>query len=198
VPENVFSAYLVVEQVEAVIGLRLRLTIELSLKGPDLFRCFQAHRQSPRPLHLQKRTRSQGPSLHRHYPASTVQLTLSDSRQGRRLHDVEAAALAHDGSPPITRITFPTCRAHYPGEPNGCSHRFLPRSRGLPRYAGGSASAPSLSRPARASLALRPVGLLGRQGDLCHEAPAQPVARPSRSSATSPIDNFLGGTFLHW
>ena len=45
VPENVFSAYLVVEQVEAVVGLRLRLTIELSLKGPDLFGCFQAHRQ---------------------------------------------------------------------------------------------------------------------------------------------------------
>src|SRR5205807_1427143 len=29
--------------------------------------------------------------------------------------DVEAAALALDGSPPITRTTFPTCRAHYPG-----------------------------------------------------------------------------------
>jgi hypothetical protein len=28
---------------------------------------------------------------------------------------VEAATLAHDGSPPITRITLPTCRAHYPG-----------------------------------------------------------------------------------
>jgi hypothetical protein len=28
---------------------------------------------------------------------------------------LEAATLAHDGSPPITRTTFPTCRAHYPG-----------------------------------------------------------------------------------
>ena len=35
------------------------------------------------------------------------------------------------------------------------------------------------------------------QGDLCHEAPAQPVARPSRSSATRSIDNSLGGIFLH-
>ena len=41
--------------------------------------------------------------------------TLSDSRHGRRLRDVEAATLALDGSPPITRTTFPTCRAHYPG-----------------------------------------------------------------------------------
>jgi hypothetical protein len=36
------------------------------------------------------------------------------------------------------------------------------------------------------------------QGDLCHEAPAQPVTRPSRSSATRSIDNSLGGFFLHW
>src|SRR4029077_524247 len=35
------------------------------------------------------------------------------------------------------------------------------------------------------------------QGDLCHGAPALPVARPSRSSATRSIDNSLGGFFLH-
>src|SRR6516164_9248529 len=50
----------------------LRLTIQLSLKGPDHSRCLQAHRQSPSPCHLRKHTRSQGPSLRRHYPASTV------------------------------------------------------------------------------------------------------------------------------
>jgi hypothetical protein len=36
------------------------------------------------------------------------------------------------------------------------------------------------------------------QGDLCHEAPALPVTRPSRSSATRLIDNSLGGFLLHW
>ena len=76
--------------------------------------------------------------------------------------DVEAATLARDGSPPITRTTFPTCRAHYPGGSSGCACRLLPRSRGLPQMAGGSASALSLSRPAQASLTLRPVGLLSR------------------------------------
>src|SRR5262249_1213278 len=50
----------------------LRLTIQLSLKGPDHSRCSQARRQSPSPRHLRKHTRSQGPSLRRHYPASTV------------------------------------------------------------------------------------------------------------------------------
>jgi hypothetical protein len=33
---------------------------------------------------------------------------------------------------------------------------------------------------------------------LGHEAPARPVARPDRSSATRAIDNSLGGAFLHW
>src|SRR6266436_965470 len=76
--------------------------------------------------------------------------------------DVEAATLARDGSPPITRTTFPTCRAHYPGGSSGCACRLLPRSHGLPQMAGGSASALSLSRPAQASLTLRPAGLLSR------------------------------------
>src|SRR5258708_39488332 len=33
---------------------------------------------------------------------------------------------------------------------------------------------------------------------LCHEAPALPVTRPNRSSATRSIDNSLGGIFLHY
>jgi hypothetical protein len=68
--QDVFSADLVVKHVEAKGGLRLRLAIELSLKGRDLFRRCQAHRQSPSPHHRQKRTRSQGPLLRRHYTAS--------------------------------------------------------------------------------------------------------------------------------
>src|SRR3954465_14495616 len=42
-------------------------------------------------------------------------MALSDSRPTRRLCDVGAASPSRDGSPPITRITLPTCRAHYPG-----------------------------------------------------------------------------------
>src|ERR1035441_5254308 len=40
--------------------------------------------------------------------------------------------------------------------------RFLPCPRGLPRLTGGSASTTSLSRPAQASLTLRPARLLPR------------------------------------
>jgi len=99
---------------------------------------------------------------------------------------------------PVTRITFPTCCAHYPGGSNECTCRSLPRPRGLPRFTGGSASANSLSRPAQALLALRPIELLNRHRGLCHEASTLPVARQSRSSATRPIDCYLGGFFLHW
>src|SRR3982074_2591520 len=95
-------------------------------------------------------------------PGFNGHTTPSDSRHGRRLRDVEAATLALDGSPPITRTTFPTCRAHYPGGSSGCACRLLPRSYSLPQMAGGSASALSLSRPAQASLTLRPAGLLNR------------------------------------
>src|SRR5258708_33850850 len=45
--------------------------------------------------------------------------TPSDSRHGRRLRDVEAATLALDGSPPITRPTFPTSAPTTPAEPAG-------------------------------------------------------------------------------
>ncbi len=70
--QHVLTADLVVEHIEAESGLRLRLTIQLPLQVPDLFGCCQAHRQSPSPHHLRKHTRSQGPSLHRHYPVSPV------------------------------------------------------------------------------------------------------------------------------
>src|SRR5712671_4011229 len=62
--------------------------------------------------------------------------------------------------------------------------RFLPCPRGLPRLTGGAASTTSLSRPAQASLALRPARLLARpRADFCPEASTRPVARPSRSVA---------------
>src|ERR1700745_3180886 len=76
--------------------------------------------------------------------------------------DVEAATLAQSGSPLITCVTFPTCRAHYPGGSNGCVGRLLSRSRGLPRNDGGAASPFGISGPARTSLVLRPAELLDR------------------------------------
>src|SRR6516164_285046 len=168
VTQDVLAVDLVVEQVDAEGRLRLRLTIQLSLKGPDLLRCYQAHRQSPSPHRLRKHTRSQGPSLHRHCPASTVLRPCPTPARAAASRDVEAATLTQDGPPPITRTTFPTCRAHYPGGSSGCACRLLPRLCSLPQWPEG------------------------RHPHCCHEAPTQPVARPRRSLATGPIDNFPG------
>jgi len=109
------------DDISAVTAFALRY--ELSLTGPDRSRCLQAHRQSPSPCHLRKRTRSQGPLLRRHYPASTLLRPCPTPAMAVTFRNVEAATLTTDGSPPITRTTFPTCRAHYPGGSSGCACR---------------------------------------------------------------------------
>ena len=163
--------------------------------GSGLRRCCQAHRQSPSPHHLRKRARSQGPLLRRHCPASTLVRPCPTPAWAVAGCDVEAATLAQDGSPPITRTTFPTCRAHYPGGSSGCACRLLPRSCSLPQMAGGSASALSLSRPAQASRMLRPTGSLSR--------PRRPLSRgsgpsghPAEPLASYQINRQLSGWIL--
>src|SRR5439155_12361569 len=99
--------------------------------------------------------------------------------------DVEAATLAPNGSPPITRTTFPTCRAYYPGGSSGCSCRLLPRSCCLPQMAGGSASALSLSRPAQALLTLRPAGSLSHP-KVTFVTRLQPVRLPAQAARQLP------------
>src|SRR6266849_4774912 len=159
VSQDVLAVNLVVEQVEAEGRLRLRLAVQLSLKGPDRCRCCQAHRQSPSPHHLRKRTRSQGPLLRRHYPASTLLRPCPTPAMAAACRDVEAATLARDGSPPITRTTFPTCRAHYPGGSSGCACRLLPRSCSLPHL-----TARQIAQPPEAAFVtrLQPFRLPGR------------------------------------
>src|SRR6202035_4261392 len=55
---------------------------------------------------VEKHTRSQGPSLHRHYPASTVILPCPTPADAAARSDVEAAARPPNGSPPITLPAF--------------------------------------------------------------------------------------------
>jgi hypothetical protein len=129
--------------------------------------------------------------LRRHYPASTLLRPCPTPVMAAACRDVEAATLARNGSPPIIRTTFPTCRAHYPGGSSGCACRLLPRSFSLPQMTGGSASALSLSRPAQASLALRAAGSLNRlKRPLSRGSSPPPVTQPSRSSASGSIDNY--------
>jgi len=112
--------------------------------------------------------------LRRHCTASTLIRPCPTPALAATCRNVEAATLADDGSPAITRTTIPTCRAHYHGGSSGCACRLLPHSCSLPQMAGGSASALSLSRPAQASHMLRPAGSLSR--------PRRPLSRGSSPS----------------
>src|SRR5437016_1290892 len=126
-------------------------------------------------------------------------MTLSDFRAGHHpIEDVEGATFTTPGSPAMTQFTFPTCRAQYPGGSNRClsmsSLSVLPSP-----VIGRVGIHDELSRPAQASLTLRPVRLLARpKADVCPEAPTQPVTRPSRSVATMLINNYMGGSSPHW
>ncbi len=109
-----------------------------------------------------KHARSEDPSLHRHYSVSAV-LRSSPTPVWPAVH--------------VTALGFSRPRRVSPAYPQhlsnvpcpiprwteaGASVGFFPVSRGLPRSIGGSASTTSLSRPAQASLSLRPAGLLSR------------------------------------
>ena len=170
---------------EADVRLCLRLEIQLPLEPPDIIWCLQAHHQSPTLVSVRStpevRALSSASVTRPQRSYDPVRLPLTPPPYG----DVEAATLMPNGSPPITRLTLPTCRAHYPDGPERVHLSVAsPLRSGLPRYSGGSASMTSLSRPAQTSLALRPAGLLNRLCGLCHEASIQPVTRLNRSSAT--------------
>src|ERR1700720_2501535 len=94
-------------------------------------------------------------------------MTLSEAQASRHpVDDVET--FTPPGFPQLLQTTFSTCRAPYPGGSIRCCRlafgalprRALPEPRGLPGTNGRSASTNFLSRPAQASLTLRPVDLL--------------------------------------
>src|SRR5208283_1413915 len=111
---------------------------------------------------LRKRTRSQGPFLRRNYPASTVVRPCPTPARSAATHSVEAATSDRAGLPRLPASPFRRAAPTTPMDRNGCMCRLLPRPPGLPRCSGGSASISSLSRPAQASLALRPAGSVNR------------------------------------
>ena len=112
--------------------------------------------------------------------------------------DVEAATLALDGSPPVTT--------------NHPTDVPCPLPRRIERVRVSIASPLMQPSPNGRRVGIRIVTFEACSGfthvtarwiaqppksGLCHEAPALPVTRPNRSSATRSIDNSLGGIFLH-
>jgi hypothetical protein len=198
VAQDVLPANLVVEQVEAECRFRLRLTIELSLKVPDLFGCFEAHRQSPPPRHLRKRPRSQGPSLRRSYPGSAVLCPCPTPARSAATSDGEAATSDRTGLPRyphhLSGVPCPTT----PADRTGAFVDFFPIRVAFPVLQAGRHPHLYFRGLLRLHSRYGPSDCSTAQGGLCHEASVQPVARPNRSPATRAIDNSLDGSFLHW
>src|SRR3954447_3479825 len=157
----------------------------------------------PRLLH--KHTRSQGPSLRWHYPASAV-LRPCPTPAGTIVETMsEARPPSHAGLPQLpgspSRHAVPTT----PMDRNGCVCRLLPRStRAFPVTQAGSASTTSLSRPAQASLTLRPAGSLNRprrplsRGFGPPGCPDKPLVRYQVLPTTSWVDPSSTGEPRRW
>ncbi len=159
--QNVLSVYLVIQQVEAISRFVLRLAIQLDLKFPNVARCCQTHRQSP---HLSSFTST--PEVRVLSSASVTRpqwsynpLRLPDWPLPLRT-TLGGATSTSPGYPPLAQITLLCMPCSLPRWTGTGACWFLPCPRGLPRSSGGSASTSSLSRPAQASLTLRPAQLL--------------------------------------
>ena len=112
---------------------------------------------------------------------------------GRRVHGTGRASRV--AAPSI----FHACRGHYPGgnRPVRPSLSSRPAS-GLPLLTGGSASALSVSRPARRSLAFRPAWSLNRpRRPVCQSASAHVVTSMNRPGCYQPERQLLGGIRTH-
>src|SRR5208337_1000949 len=109
VSKNVLAADLVVEQIEAESGLRLRFAIELSLQVPDLVGRCKAYRQSPLLASFESAPEVRALSSagitrpHRSYD-------LSDSRPAHRLKTMV------EMRPPTGRVSpdYPCCPSNVP------------------------------------------------------------------------------------
>src|SRR5216683_8317161 len=202
--QHVFPVHLVVEQIETVARLFLRLLVQLPLKHPDLNRCFQAHRQSPLLSFFQSTSevralpsagitrpqRSYGPLRLPGWPSS--------------FDDVEGATFAIPGSPPITQITFPACRAHYPGGPNRClsvsslSARPSPVNRRVGIHNFTFEACSSFTRVTACRVACPPKGGLLSRGFDPASYPAKPLGSYHVLPTTTRMDPPSTGDLRRW
>jgi len=189
--QDVFPVHLVVELIEAISRLILRLPIQLVLQIPNLFRCCQAHRQSPLLLSF-----SSSPQA-RALPSTgvtrlPVPLTLSDALmvRGPFLPRCRPRPCLHPGPPLLThdyllgmlcslpRWSDPCCWLLWRRAPASGSSGSIPPSP-LQRRVGTTLG---LSGPAQASLALRPAKSLAHhswtlsRGSSPASFPTEPLA----------------------
>ncbi len=163
VGQDVRSIHLVVEQVEAIGRFLLGLGVQRLLESPELRWSCQAHANLP-PLDSSSRTPNQGAFPPRRFVVRQVQAVLCAPPTPIAASRLNPRSEGRDPSrrwaSRVAPCSVPTCHAPYPGERSRRHWSVAPaRSHGLPCNSGRSALTTSLSRPARASHVLRPVGL---------------------------------------
>ena len=179
---------------------RLRLTIELSLKVPDLFGRFEAHRQSPPPRRLRKRIRSQGPFLRRNYPASQVVRPCPTPARSAAKHTAsKPRPLDGAGLPRLPASPFQRAVPNTPMDRNGCICRLLPRPPGpSPLFRRVGIHIFTFEACSGLLLTLRPAGSLNRPRRPLSRG-SNPASHPARPLVSYQINRQLsGGIFLHW
>jgi hypothetical protein len=179
--EDVFTPHLVIQKMEPPRRLLLGLHVQRSLERPDSFGSCQAH-ANPLSSARPSAPRTRAPSLHRRYPVSSVLWApptpvVPVSRWSRCQVPLTARQASR-----VANHRVCTCRAHYPGEQVDLRMSVvLVDLGGLRLLRGDSAPAFNLSRPAQASLALRPAHSLARP-----KRTSVPGASMVRSPSPSP------------
>ena len=132
---------------------------------------------------------------------SAHRMTLSASRTGHPpIEDVRGTTSTSAGSPPITQITFLTCRAQYPGGPNRCvsvsslSARPSPVNRRVGIHDFTFEACSSFTRVTACKIARPP------KGGLYPEASTRSVTRPSLRClpTTTSVDPPSTGDLRRW
>jgi len=97
----------------------------------------QAHRQSPSPRLLRKRTRSQGPLLRRYYSASTLLRPCPTPAVAAACRDVEAATLTVTGLPRLPEPPFRRAAPTTPADRAGARVDCFPARAAFPKWQEG-------------------------------------------------------------
>jgi hypothetical protein len=102
------------------------------------------------------------------------------------------------GLPRLPASPFQRAVPITPADRTGAPVDYFPVHTAFPAFRPGRHPHYGFRGLLRLHLRYGPLDRSTARSGLCHEASARPVARPSRSSATRSIDNFLGGTLLRW
>src|SRR3954453_15996658 len=131
-------------------------------------------------------------------PGLNGRMTLSDSRQSRRLSaTLRPLPSLSTGLPRLLGSPFRRAVPTTPADQAGAHVDCFPAHAAFPKWQEGRHPHCHFRGLLRLHTRYGPPDRSAAQGNLYHEAPALPVTRTSRSSATRSIDNSLGGIFLH-